>query len=319
MLRILAGYLFFAANGSLSHTELLTWVGIIWVAAAQYPQAQLASCTAFEAPCAGPLQAHGCALACASTSNLLCPDSVPQYVQVYCGLLQEQYRQRKRDRGLVVDVQLTLDLEAQGEVQFNGIMGEFLKGARVGRDRLDVASEEVMVLPSSHCFAVEHICMQVADTVTCVDSCDTAEGAAALHVTDNIMHTVLAWHGSDIMCCRSHSPLCNICCGGRASSLLWQSSWGRRRTLTQLQSSAWSGISLMLSTRHMQHLQPPRSSQHSRPVWAAGAPKLHSATMSFMYIPCSMQIQCFDTGSSFSRSCRTIMWQRLPQHAPTSE
>ena len=60
-------------------------------------------------------------------------------------LPQEQFRQRKRDRGLVVEVQWTLDLEAQGEVQFSGIMDEFLNSARLGRDRLDVASEDVMV------------------------------------------------------------------------------------------------------------------------------------------------------------------------------
>ena len=44
-----------------------------------------------------------------------------------------------------MEVQWTVNLEAQGEVQFSGIMDDFLDSARLGRDRLDVASEEVMV------------------------------------------------------------------------------------------------------------------------------------------------------------------------------
>ena len=69
-------------------------------------------------------------------------------------MLQEVLKQRKRDRGLVVEVELTPDLSAEGEASFAGLMDAFLKGARRERDSMGRRSEAVMVrmLCSSSCW-----------------------------------------------------------------------------------------------------------------------------------------------------------------------
>ena len=59
--------------------------------------------------------------------------------------MQEVHRQRKRDRGLVVEVELSPDPSAEGEASFAGLMATFLQGARRERDSLGKRSEAVMV------------------------------------------------------------------------------------------------------------------------------------------------------------------------------